>query len=136
MIKETLYLSALATIGLLLSACDKGSETEEKDTVGPEISVYEPDPNDTYAVGDTIYLLADFVDDSEIQEINVNLIIGTDTTLIWPIPDVLFGNIKNYHLDAFVMDTYNVNADAIMRFEAIDKKENATVTEVPISLTL
>ncbi len=119
---------------LLMMACDKGSETGVPDKEGPVITIYEPDSNDVYMLGDTIFLLADVEDDSELQDFNVKLINGGDSILIWPLEVVIFGNIKTYHLDKYVVDTYNLSTDAEVLFEAIDKKDNSTSVAVPITL--
>lgn len=133
--KLTTLALAIMPATLLFTACDKGSEKGTPDVTAPEISVYEPDPNDTYAVGDTIFLLADVTDDSELQDFTVKLVNGNDTVPIWPFVEVIFGNIKSYHLDAFILDTYNITTDAIMLYEASDKKDNMGKVEVPIHLT-
>ncbi|MBK7444054.1 MAG: hypothetical protein IPL12_08875 [Bacteroidetes bacterium] len=120
---------------MLLSACDKGSDNKgTPDVTGPEIAYYEPDPNDVFNLNDTIFLLADVTDDSELQDFWVKLVKGPDTVLIWPSEVVIFGNIKSYHLDDYVIDTYNITSPATILYYAIDKKDNSTLIEVPIEL--
>jgi len=129
----TIMLAALPAL-LMLHACDKGSETGVPDKEGPVITIYEPDSNDVYMLGDTIFLLADVEDDSELKDFNVKLINGADSILIWPLEIVIFGNIKSYHLDQFTVNTYNITAAADIVFEAIDKKDNITTVTIPILL--
>ena len=135
--KTTTLALALLPAATLFFGCDKGSDEKgTPDVTGPEILYYEPDPNEVFAVNDTIFLEADVTDESELQDFSVKLIKGTDTILDWPEEVVIFGNIKSYHLVDYTIDTYHINSPAIILYEASDKKDNVTKIEVPIELTM
>lgn len=134
--KITLIATTAISSLLLFTSCDKGSDQKgTPDVSGPEINYYEPDPDEVFMFNDTIFLLADVVDDSELQDFWVKLVKGSDSILIWPSETVIFGNIKSYHLDDHTIDTYNITSSAKILFYAIDKKDNSTLVEVPIQLT-
>jgi hypothetical protein len=65
--KTTTLAMALLPAATLFFGCDKGSDEKgTPDVTGPEILYYEPDPNDVFAVNDTIFLQADVTDEFRI----------------------------------------------------------------------
>lgn len=129
-------LPVFFTIGaaILFSCNDKEPTADDK--TGPDISVALPDDNTVYAPGDTIYYQADIEDDSELSEMSVSLINGTDTVLLWPDATVNYGNIKSYTINNWDIDIWNVNADATIQFKAVDKHDNSSTADVPVQLTM
>ena len=122
------------TISLLFTSCGDKKEKTADDFDGPEITIFEPDDNDIYGIGDTIFVSADVEDESELQDISVKLIYGTDTVLLWPDAPVILGNIKSYTIDDWEVNTLGVTVAAVVRYEAMDKHDNATIKDVDIQL--
>lgn len=129
---------AIATLAISTAAfisCNDKEPTAD-DKTGPDITVALPDDNTVYAPGDTIYYQADIEDDSELSEMSVSLINGTDTVLLWPDATVNYGNIKSYTINNWDIDIWNVNADATIQFKAVDKHDNSSTADVPVQLTM
>lgn len=118
----------------LISSCKEDKAKTAGDVDGPVLTVYKPDAADIYATGDTIYLSAHVEDISQMQDFTVNLIYS-DTLLLWPEVPGILGNLTEYELNDWSINTLGVNENAIIRFEASDKHSNVTVVDVPVQLT-
>lgn len=117
-----------------LSACNDKEKTAD-DKTPPTIDVITPVAGQTYALNDTIYFEADIEDESELSDLQVNLIVGTDTTLIWPTAPTGFGNISSYTINNWHVNTVAAVTDATVSFYAIDKHDNEAVKDVQVQLT-
>ena len=126
------YLALAA--GLLLTASCSDKEKTADDKTPPEITVITPTVGQQYTQGDTIYFEADIEDESELSDLKVNLIIGTDTTLMWPDPPVGFGNISSYTINFWYINPFNVNSAAKVSFYALDKHDNSNTVNVDVEL--
>ncbi|MBK7038460.1 MAG: hypothetical protein IPH42_19555 [Bacteroidetes bacterium] len=118
----------------LISSCKEDKAKTAGDVDGPILTVYKPDAADIYATGDTIYLSAHVEDISQMQDFTVNLIYS-DTLLLWPEVPGILGNLTEYELNDWSINTLGVNENAIIRFEASDKHSNVTIVDVPVQLT-
>lgn len=134
--KTTTLLFTTIALGAaaLLAACDKKEKTAD-DKTPPVITVLAPTDGSAYALGDTLYFEADIEDESELSDIQVNMIIGTDTTLLWPTTPTGFGNVTSYSIDQWIINTLPAVADATISFYAIDKHDNEATTNVAVQLT-
>ncbi len=133
---KIITLSLLTATGLFFSACDKSKNDHIEDVTAPELAVSTPTDGQIFTVGDTISLNGDVSDASELSDISVHIIYGTDTVLLWPDAGYSFGNVKEYTIYAKRVDTFNVNTDAIIRYFAIDKHDNATTVDIPVQLAM
>ena len=131
-----LIATGAAVAVTLFFSCNKDKVPTANDHDGPVISIEKPTEGQTFALGDTIRMLAGIDDDSELQDITVHLISGTDTMLLWPASPVILGNVKTYTIDDYVIDNINLNIDAKVEFYAVDKHDNATTTDINVHLTL
>ena len=118
----------------LISSCKEDKAKTAGDVDGPVLTVYKPDAADIYATGDTIYLSAHVEDISQMQDFTVNLIYS-DTLLLWPEVPGILGNLTEYELNDWSINTLGVNENAIIRFEASDKHSNVTIVDVLVQLT-
>ena len=133
--KRTSHGLYAALFGLTLFAACKDKEKTADDITPPDISVIKPNTDQNFALNDTIYFEADVEDESELSDLKVNLIIGTDTTLMCPTTPTGFGNISSYTINQWYINTVPVVTDAIVSFYAIDKHDNVAVVDVPVHLT-
>ena len=127
-------LSIFLSAAIAISSCKKEKTADDFDA--PTISITTPVAGEQYNLMDTIFLLADFDDASELDDITVSLIYGVNTTVIWPETPVVFGNVNSYHLDDDVINQITVASatPAIMRFTAIDKHGNTATKDVAVEL--
>lgn len=132
----TLTTIVLLSGGLAIFTSCNDKEPTADDKTGPDITVITPADNTIYTPGDTIFYEADIEDDSELSELLVTLIVGTDTTVLWPDDLISLGNIKSYTINNWDIDTWNVNADATLQFKAVDKHDNSSTADVPIQLSM
>ena len=128
------FLFAVAAGWFLTGSCDDKAKTAD-DKTPPEISVITPTAGQQYAQGDTIYFEADVEDESELSDLKVNLIIGTDTTLMWPDPPVGLGNITSYTINYWYVNPFNLATPAKVSFYALDKRDNSNTVNVDVELT-
>ncbi len=133
---RTLYpaLAMILATAITIVSCKKEKTADDFDP--PTISITEPVAGKQYNLTDTIFLLADFEDVSEIEDITVTLIYGANSVVIWPESPVIFGNVNTYHLDDEVIDQETVGATtpAIMRFYGSDKHGNSATKDVAVEL--
>lgn len=133
--KRTSHWLYAAFIGFIaLAACNDKEKTAD-DVTPPDITVITPDADQNFALNDTIYFQADVEDDSELSDLQVNLIIGTDTTLMWPTTPTGFGNISSYTINNWHVNNVAAVTDAVVSFYAIDKHDNAATVNVAVHLT-
>ena len=129
-------LAIFTIISSFFFSCKEDKVKTSGDVDAPIITVFQPDANDIFGVGDTFYLSAHIEDISQMQDFTVNLIYSADTVLLWPeIPGIL-GNLTSYDLDDWVINTVAVNENAIIRFEGSDKHSNVAVVDVAVQLEL
>lgn len=132
--RTTPILYAALILVTVIVSCNEKDKTAD-DVTPPEITVIRPDTDQNFALNDTIYFEADVEDESELSDLQVNLIIGTDTTLIWPTTPTGFGNISSYSINNWHVNTVAAVTDAVVSFYAIDKHDNVQVVDVPVHLT-
>ncbi len=119
----------------LISSCKDEKAKTAGDVEPPILTVFKPDASDIFAAGDTIYLSAHVEDISQMQDFTVTLIYS-DTLLLWPEVPGILGNLTEYDLNDWSINTLGVNESAIIRFEASDKHDNITIVDIPVQLEI
>jgi len=127
-------LIVLIALSSFILSCRK--EKTADDFTPPSISITLPTAGQQFNTLDTVWLDAMITDESEISDVTVRVLYGGDSILIWPTAPVVFGNVKQYHLDDHVINNISVPSPttATLRIYATDKRDNTATKDVSIEL--
>lgn len=107
----------------------------EDDTINPEITVSSPEAGTEFALGDEMEIIADFEDETDLEEVRVALSAGTsDPIYLLTVTDGLDAETAHTVNETFTIPADAAVGDYTLTFQAIDRRGNTQEVNVPLSI--